>query len=93
MDSKLTRETSRHSTRTHATESNSTQWWARRLIFGVVLSVGLVFLKYPFQSSYTVCSSSRNIYTVADAAPRAECIAIRDTRIVRVGSYGADSQF
>ena len=88
MDSKLARGTNRQST-----ESNSTQWWSRRLIFGVALSAGLVFLKYPLQSSYTVCSASRNIYTVDDAAPRAECIAIRDTRIVRVGSYGADSRF
>lgn len=87
MDSKLARET-RRNPQTHATESNSTQWWARRLIFGVALSAGLVFLNYPLLSSYSVCSPSRNIYTVDDAAPRAECIAVRNARIVRVGSYG-----
>ncbi|KJA17164.1 hypothetical protein HYPSUDRAFT_46693 [Hypholoma sublateritium FD-334 SS-4] len=86
MDSKLSREP-RRNLQTRATESNSTQWWARRLIFGVALSAGLVFLNYPLQSSYAVCSPSRNIYTVDDTAPRVECIAVRNARIARVGSY------
>ncbi|KJA25467.1 hypothetical protein HYPSUDRAFT_37448 [Hypholoma sublateritium FD-334 SS-4] len=74
MDSKLSREP-RRNLQTHATDSESNSTHA-----------GLVFLNYPLQSSYAVCSPSRNIYTADDTVPRAECIAVCNARIVHVGS-------
>jgi hypothetical protein len=40
-------------------------------------------------SSYTVCTTGDgSIYTVDDANPTAECISIKDGRLVAVGSRG-----
>jgi hypothetical protein len=36
---------------------------------------------------YTVCSKSKNIYTVDESNPRVECISVRGSRIVDTGSF------
>jgi hypothetical protein len=49
------------------------------------------FALYAFSSSptaYTVCSSSSRIYTVNELQPQAQCITIKNDRIIRVGKHG-----
>lgn len=44
-------------------------------------------VKYP--ASYTVCTTEGGIiYTVDEANPTAECISVKDGRLVAVGSRG-----
>lgn len=49
------------------------------------------FALYRLSSSpteYTVCSSSSRIYTVDELQPQAQCITIKNDRIIRVGKHG-----
>ncbi|KAF9478553.1 hypothetical protein BDN70DRAFT_879782 [Pholiota conissans] len=88
MSSKDAKDPSNSSTGARSQESHgSTTHWTRRLLLGVALSGALLFLNYRLQSSYIVCSPSRKIYTVDGTLPQAECISVRDTRIVHVGKY------
>ncbi|KAF8966893.1 amidohydrolase family-domain-containing protein [Flammula alnicola] len=50
-----------------------------------VLLLNLLF--NPKSDSYTVCSESRNIYTVDEASPRVQCFSVRGTRILAIGDY------
>ena len=44
-------------------------------------------VRYP--SSYTVCTTGNGtIYTVDEANPTAECISVKDGRLVAIGSRG-----
>jgi len=56
----------------------------RVLVAGLILATCLRFVP----ESYAVCSKARNIYTVDRNNPRVECISVRGSRIVGVGSFG-----
>jgi len=44
-------------------------------------------VRYP--SSYTVCTTGNGtVYTVDEANPTAECISIKDGRLIAIGSRG-----
>jgi len=57
---------------------------ARVLVAGLILAACLRFVP----ESYAVCSKAGNIYTVDRNNPQVECISVRGSRIVGVGSFG-----
>ncbi|KAF5314329.1 hypothetical protein D9619_011773 [Psilocybe cf. subviscida] len=58
---------------------------AFRLWVGIGMSAALLFYNSRPQT-YTVCSSSKQIYTVDPLRPRVECISVKGTRIVDIGT-------
>ena len=66
----------------------------RNFVFGVTTATlarytwsSIYNAKYP--SSYAVCTTGGGIiYTVNEANPTAECISVKDGRLVAVGSRG-----
>lgn len=60
---------------------------AFRLWVGIGMSAALLFYNSRPQT-YTVCSSSKQIYTVDPLRPCVECISVKGTRIVDIGTAG-----
>lgn len=66
----------------------------RNFVFGVTAATLARYtwssaydVRYP--SSYTVCTTGNGtIYTVDDTNPTAECISVKDGRLVAIGSRG-----
>ncbi|KAF8878406.1 hypothetical protein BD779DRAFT_1210341 [Infundibulicybe gibba] len=63
------------------------QWF-----LGAFVAVGVLWLSdlhdkyHVYFNRYTVCSSSKNIYTVDELNPRVECLSVTGNRISAVGS-------
>lgn len=66
--------------------------WSTSVALILVAALTLdVCLSSP-RKSYVLCSKTKNIYTVDQNNPRAECISVRDSRIVRVGNFGTSGK-
>ncbi|KDR78373.1 hypothetical protein GALMADRAFT_1317785 [Galerina marginata CBS 339.88] len=65
------------------------EWSTRRWLVGLALSVFALVLLNAQSEFYTICSKSRNIYTVDSENPRVECISVRGSRIFEVGDYAS----
>lgn len=83
-----------HSTKPPAeTPSPTCKRSARPAFFFLFTAVAAlaVYGFLPFLTEYTLCSTSGHIYTVNEAQPQAQCISIRNDRILRVGTHGTSS--
>lgn len=68
------------------------QPFTRTRLAGALLAVSVIWsfnrAGKLLPEEYTLCSESKNIYTVDEANPRVECIRVRDSRILDIGSSG-----
>ncbi|PPQ66160.1 hypothetical protein CVT26_010883 [Gymnopilus dilepis] len=67
-----------------AKRQNGTSW---KWLTGIALSTILSLSFFNIPRSYVVCSKSGNIYTVDSSNPRAECLSVKNGRILAVGDY------
>ncbi|KAF8889061.1 amidohydrolase family-domain-containing protein [Infundibulicybe gibba] len=72
----------------HTARSNHPFWF-----LGTFFAIGILWLFNPHEryhlyfNRYTLCSSSKNIYTVDESNPRVECMSVTGDRITAVGSH------
>lgn len=61
----------------------------RWTVFGAAL-LSLIFAFYGsvFPRDYAICSGSTDIYTVDESRPRVECMLVRGSHIIDIGSQG-----
>lgn len=71
---------------TRARINLSQRWLVATIALGV--SALVLFNNSAWIGSYTICSKSKNIYTVDPSNPRIECITVRGREISQVGNYG-----
>ncbi|TFK37702.1 amidohydrolase family-domain-containing protein [Crucibulum laeve] len=57
------------------------------LLGALFAGLTLYFVGQPEGESYTLCSDSKNIYTVDESRPRVECIAVRGGLVDAVGTF------
>ncbi|KAF7375864.1 Amidohydrolase 3 [Mycena sanguinolenta] len=66
-----------------ARQSSRLRWLLGSIATGLILS--RVWLHVQTRDEYTLCSSTKSIYTVDETQPRAQCISVRNGRITSVG--------
>ncbi|CAA7262098.1 unnamed protein product [Cyclocybe aegerita] len=68
-------------------KSSPSTFISRRWISVTFLSAAALWILKNRNSSYILCSQTKNIYTVDDANPKVECIYVKGSHVVDVGDY------